>query len=172
MPFFETVAVVGALLGEGVAVAPWQGGLHPGLRAGVETRSNRQDAAVAVVQRAHLTGWTHDQVGTATAALVELGLRPTVGPVGLDGSVGGGALLSHAQQPRFSDERPYQPASPWDLDAAFLVGLGLDLQASSRLGLFARAELLGELPFGLLGNPVLPHRTVQVGLRVALGGGR
>lgn len=171
MSLLETIALFGSVYGEGVALAPWQGGLYPGARAGIEVPYSRSER-VEIVQQAHLGAWVHPRLQQASTLSTEIDVRPRLGPASVDAGIGLGGLLSHASAPRFTLGRPVFHASRWDLDLALLLGLGADLRLREGAAIFTRCEWLLEAPFGLLGNPILPHRNLHLGLRVALGGAR
>jgi hypothetical protein len=161
--------VVLSLLTENVALPGMGGALHPGARVGVERPWT--DGRVSLVQGLHLTGWSHAQLQDAGVLATELRVRGEIGPAFADVAFGLGGMLSHVAAPRFEGDRPYDAATPYDLDLAALIGAGLGVGLNDRTDVWTRMEVLGETPFGLLGNPVLPHRNIHVGVRMAWGGG-
>ena len=163
------LSLFASLFTENIALPGVGGALHPGARIGVERPWT--DGRIALVQGVHLTGWHHDGVQDAGVLATELILRGRVGPAFADMALGAGGMLSHHSTPRFQADRSFEPATPLDLDVALLVGAGLGVAVSERTDVWSRMELLGEAPFGLLGNPVLPHRTIHVGVRASFGGG-
>jgi hypothetical protein len=49
-----------------------------------------------------------------------------------------------------------------------VAGIGAGHRFRNGFDLFGRYEIFGEMPFGLLGVPILPHKALHLGTRLNL----
>ena len=160
-----------SLFSESVSLPTFKGLLrspNPGVRLGSEFYYRNRPGA-QLFQTVNLGYYYHRSLHHGLYVSTELGYRRFIGPVFVDGTIGGGYL--HL----VSRVLAYEPVGNGNFRKASLhfhkfmpaLGLGAGCRLNAYTSLFARYEMFGEMPLAQ-DIPVLPHRTLHLGVRVNL----
>jgi hypothetical protein len=138
-----------------------------GVRIGTELYYSRNSSR-QFIQTINLSYYSHNELHNAFSLTSEFGYRRFFGNVFADATIGVGYLLVHSAMPRYENVNgDFVKASYTFGRFAPTLGLGAGYQFKN-FSAFTRYEMLGEMPFGFKGIPVLPHKTIHIGTRVNL----
>ncbi|MBD0258211.1 MAG: hypothetical protein ICV83_21065, partial [Cytophagales bacterium] len=139
-----------------------------GVRLGTELYYRNRSGA-QLFQTVNLGYYAHRSLHHGLYVSTELGYRRYLGPVFVDGTVGGGYLHLVSRVP------VYEPAGNGNFTKAaprfhkFMptLGLGAGCRLTQYASLFARYEVFGQTPIAQ-DIPVLPHQALHLGARLHL----
>jgi hypothetical protein len=143
--------------------------LNPGVEAGIGWTWRRW-GRLALVQHAVAGVWHHPGFATSGVARTTVGLRVRpVAALDLAAGLSVGYLAQRSMAPLFRRVgEGFEVGSPWL--HRFLGGVSLEVAYGfGRVAAFVAYSLFVEAPFLAKFSPVLPHQTLQVGVRIALG---
>ncbi len=161
-----------SLFSESVSLPNLQGFFrnpNPGIRIGTEYYYRWRPGS-QLYQTANLGYYYHHTLHHGLYLSSELGYRKFIGPVFLDGTIGGGYLLLTSRVPMYkpSGNGEFVKASARLHKFMPTLGIGAGYRINWATSLFVRYELFGEMPLSQ-DIPVLPHKALHLGARVNLG---
>jgi hypothetical protein len=158
-----------SLFSESVSLPTFRGFLRNpnlGVRLGTELYYRNRPGA-QLFQTVNLGYYHHGSLHHGLYVSTELGYRKFIGPVYVDGTIGGGYLHLVSRVPVYAPtgDGNFRKASPHLHKFMPTLGLGAGCRLGDYTSLFARYELFGQMP---LANdiPVLPHKALHVGARL------
>lgn len=140
-----------------------------GLRIGTELYYSRRNQH-QVYQTIGLGFYHHRGLQTAFFLNTEIGYRRLFGQSFAGISIGGGYLHQRLALPvyRSDGNGQYHKASPARHLLMPVAGIGGGHRLKGGMDVFGRYEVFTEMPFGLNGIPLLPHKALHLGTRIPL----
>ena len=136
-----------------------------GVRIGTEVYYMNKTKA-QFFQTMNLGFYSHKNFASAFFVSTEAGYRRYLGSFFTDATLGGGIHFSKSALPVYKPSaNGYEKSNGNLIRFMPVVGLGTGYRFN-KAAVFARYELLGEMPFGYKDIPALPHQTIHLGTQV------
>ena len=160
-----------SLFSESVSLPTLRGFLRNpnlGVRLGTELYYRNRPGA-KLFQTVNLGYYYHRSLHHGLYVSTELGYRRYLGPLFVDGTIGGGYLHLVSRVPVYAPAGDGNFTKPSPRFHKFMptLGVGAGCRLTEYASLFARYELFGQMPIAQ-DIPVLPHKALHLGARLNL----